>query len=262
MSMFPIIIVLLVAFVAFVFALQFFVGRNLTTATAQLQALNAEYNRRQEELRLRVKEAERQYNELMAKARAEAEQILARARQEAESTKSRTVEEARAESDRIIHMAMSSRDALRKEIEQEMERRTIERACEMIRQSLPLGFRQQIQTLWIEELFHNGLAQLDRSRFLGNGNRRLRMEPEHAPSRVTNRDRPVEFHRVLQHRLQLIKILGGQKGQPRNRRQIGDVKNTVMRDAVVADQPGPVHRENNRQILDADVMNHLVVPAL
>ena len=161
MSLLPILIVMLVCFVAMIVILQFVVGRSLTSATAQLQGLNAEYGRRQEELKQRVKEAERQYDELMAKAKTEAEQVVARAKQEAESAKSRTLEEARAESARIIHLAMASRDALRKEIEQEMERRSIDRACEMIREALPAAFRQQIQTHWLEELLKNGWGALD-----------------------------------------------------------------------------------------------------
>jgi vacuolar-type H+-ATPase subunit H len=161
MSFLPILVIVLVFFIGGVIVLQMLFGRQVTHATAQLQALNAEYTRRQEELKERIKEAERQYDELMAKARTEAEQMVLHAKQEAESTKARTVEEARAESDRIIHMAMTSRDAIRKEIEQDMERRTIDRACEMIRAALPAVFRRQIQSHWLEELLADGRGTLD-----------------------------------------------------------------------------------------------------
>ena len=44
--------------------------------------------------------------------------------------------------------------------------------------------------------------------------------------------------------------------------QVGDVEDAVVRRAVVADQAGAVHREDDGQLLQADVVDDLVVGAL
>ena len=48
----------------------------------------------------------------------------------------------------------------------------------------------------------------------------------------------------------------------RDRAQVRDVVGAVVRRAVVADQPGAVHAEHDVQLLEADVVDDLVVRAL
>ena len=162
MSFWPLFVLLVVAFIAMVVVLRQIMARHLTDATAHLQDLSAEYTRRQEELKERLATAEQQYQEQVARAKAEADRILAAARQEVESTKASLMEEARLESERIVRQAMDSRDGLRRELERQIEDRAVERACELIEGALPEDVRREIQTVWLEELFRNGLAQFDR----------------------------------------------------------------------------------------------------
>ena len=44
--------------------------------------------------------------------------------------------------------------------------------------------------------------------------------------------------------------------------QIGDIIDTGMRRAVIANHPGPVNGEANRQILDRHIMHNLIIAAL
>ena len=161
MSFWPFLILQLALFVAMVAGLRRLISRNLTSASAHLQGLNAEYAKRHEELKQRAGEAESQYTEQMDRAKAEAEQFVVQARQEAESSKAQVLEEARLESERIVQQGLETRDALRKEIEQIMERRAVERACELIQEVLPGHFRRDLQSQWLTELLQNGLTQLD-----------------------------------------------------------------------------------------------------
>jgi ATP synthase F1 delta subunit len=162
MSFWPLFVLLIVAFVAMVVVLRQIMARHLTRATTHLQDLSAEYTRRQEELKERLATAEQQYQEQVARAKAEADRILAAARQEAESAKAAQLEEARLESERVVRQAMDTREALRKELERQLEARAVERACEFIEGALSEDVRQQLQTVWLEELFRNGLSQFDR----------------------------------------------------------------------------------------------------
>lgn len=164
MSFWPLLVIQLVVFAGLVIGIRRLLSRNLTDASTHLQGLNAEYARRHEELKTRLEEAERQYKEQMARAQAEAEQLIAQARQEAESSRAKLLEEAHAESERVVQQGLQSRDALRKEIDHMVDVRAIERACELIQQVLPGQLREDIQSHWLDELIHNGLAQLDQVR--------------------------------------------------------------------------------------------------
>ncbi len=167
MSYLILILILLVVFAGMVMGLRYFVQRNLADATAHLQTLNAEYTQRHEELKQRIQEAEQEYNERLARAKAEAEQLIAQARQESDVSKAQTLEEARLESERIVQQGLASRDGLRKELEQAMELRAIERARELLQQTLPSQLRQETQAHWVDELIQRGMAQLDQVKLNG-----------------------------------------------------------------------------------------------
>jgi len=98
----------------------------------------------------------------MQRAKQEAEQFILQARREADTVLSECLDGARKESEQIVQQALDTRDALRKELEQAMETRAVERACEIIQFALPEPVRREMQTHWIQEIIHNGLAQLER----------------------------------------------------------------------------------------------------
>jgi F-type H+-transporting ATPase subunit b len=162
MSFLPFLVLQVVIFIALVLVLRRVLSRNVTDAAAHLQGLSAEYSRRQAELTRRLEESERQYQEQVTRARTEAERMIAGARQEAESLRVKRLEEARVESERIVQQALESRDSFRKELERELETRAVQRACELIQETLPMELRRDIQSKWLEELFRDGLVQLDR----------------------------------------------------------------------------------------------------
>ena len=162
MSFWPFLVLQVIIFIALVIVLRRILSQNLINAAAHLQGLNAEYTRRHEELKQRMEQAEKQYSEQTARAKIEGEQLVNLARQEAESSRAKLLEEAHRESERIVQQGMESRDAIRKELEQSMERRAIERACELLQTTLPRPLREEIQSYWLEELLQNGLNQLDR----------------------------------------------------------------------------------------------------
>ncbi len=156
----PFIVLQIVIFIALVVVLRRALSRNLTEAASHLQGLSADYSRRQEELKQRLQEAEQQYTERMAKVKTEAEQLMTQAKQEAESSRGKLLEEARSESERIVQQGLESRNALRKELEQAMEARAIERACELLRELLPEELRREVQARYLRELIQDSVGQL------------------------------------------------------------------------------------------------------
>ena len=155
-------LVLIVAFAVLVVLLRYLMKQNFTDAAGHLQELSADYGKKQEELKQRLQESEQQYEEQISRARSEAERLVAEARQEVESLRTRRLEEARLESERIVQQGMETRDALRKEMERQIDGRAIQRACELIQEALPEAFRREIQQRWLEDLFQDGLTQLSR----------------------------------------------------------------------------------------------------
>ena len=162
MSFVPFLMLQVAIFIGLVVALRLILKRNLTDAAARLQSLSVDYTRRHEELKQRLTEGEQQYREQMARAKAEAEQLVARTKQETEAGRAQLLEDAHLESERIVQQALESRDALRNELQRAMEARALERACELIQETLPGELRHAIQARWLEELLRNGLAELDR----------------------------------------------------------------------------------------------------
>ncbi len=161
MSVLPFLVIQLVIFVALVMILRLIISRNLTDASGRLQRLSAEYAQRQEELKTRLDEVEQQYTERIARAQVDADRIAAQARQEAELGKTKTLEEARAESERIVQQGMESREALRKDLDQHISQRALERACELVQHVFPGEIRRELQAQWMDDLISNGFSQLD-----------------------------------------------------------------------------------------------------
>ena len=161
MSFLPFLLIQLLAFGILVVWLRQLLSRNLTDAAARLQGLNAEYSRRHEELKQHLGEAEQQYKDQMTRAKTEAERIIAQAKQEAESSKTRVIGEARAESEHLMQKTLESREALKQELEREMDARAIEQACKLVQEVLPGQLRREVQSYWLDELIQNGLAHLD-----------------------------------------------------------------------------------------------------
>ena len=167
MVIIPILLVLLTAFVALVVILRWFMGRYATTATARLQDLSQDYLRKQEELKKRLEESERHYQEQLAKAQEEARQLKAQAIREANAERTQMLEQARQEAERIVQQAMQARDAIQREFTQSVELKAVDRACELLRQVLPEGFRESVHHQWVEQLLQNGL--LDEQQAQGTG---------------------------------------------------------------------------------------------
>ena len=156
----PLLVFLVLVFVTLAVLLRYMMKQHFMTAAAHPQELSVDYSHREEELKQRLQGAEQQYGEQLARARAEADRMVTDAKQEAESLRARRLEEARLESERIVQQGMESRDALRKEVERQLEVRAIQRACELIHEALPEPFRREIQRQWLDDLFKDGLSHL------------------------------------------------------------------------------------------------------
>ena len=151
-----------VIFTALALVLKRLMGRHATTATAHLQGLTQDYLKKQDELKKRLEEAESQYQTTLAKARVEVQEIKMQSAREAEETGRKIQEEARKEADRIMSQATQAKEALRAEMAKEMDRKSVEIACRLIREVFPQQLQESAHHRWMEEVIGNGLLRLDR----------------------------------------------------------------------------------------------------
>ena len=86
--------------------------------------------------------------------------------------------------------------------------------------------------------------------------------PSALAARVAQRDRAVVVERGAQHVRQHRLVARRHQHDVRQAAQVGDVEGAVVGRAVVADEPGAVHREHDVELLQADVVDDLVVGAL
>jgi F0F1-type ATP synthase membrane subunit b/b' len=159
MSFLPFLLLQIVIFAGLVAVLRKVLSRSATDTAAHLEGLSAEYSRRQEELKKRLEESERQYNEQVGKGKEESQRLVVEAKQEASNLKAKALADAREESERIVHQGVETRDALRRDIEREINAKALERANDLIQRALPLSLREELQTHWFDELFRDGLAK-------------------------------------------------------------------------------------------------------
>ncbi len=81
-------------------------------------------------------------------------------------------------------------------------------------------------------------------------------------SRITHRGRPRLQHGRVHHVRQLILVFGNHVDDVGNAAQIADVEQPVVRGTIISGEPASIHAEDNRQVLQANVMHDRVKGAL
>ena len=158
----PIVVVLVMIFAILLIALRVFMRQNLSSATAHLQGMSQDYLRKHDELKKRLEEAERFYQEQMAKAQEESAELKSQALRDAEAERQRAVSQAHEEAERIIQQANQTREALRRELVQSMDQRAVEQALRLLQTALPEPLRQAAHVRWVDGLLSNGLISVER----------------------------------------------------------------------------------------------------
>jgi len=150
----------LVVFAALVIVLKRVLTKNIISATSHLDELNQEYLKKEEDLKRRLDEAAQKAGEIVRKAEEEA-QILRKNTAEAAKTESEnTILQAKAKADEIMKQADKSRQTLLTEMEQRITVGAIDKAAQLIQDTLPAKLRQDAHAQWITDLMEEGLGQL------------------------------------------------------------------------------------------------------
>ena len=83
-----------------------------------------------------------------------------------------------------------------------------------------------------------------------------------AAARVTHRARAIQRHRGVEHLAAFVFVRRGHYRHIGNATQVTQIKAARMGRAIGSHQPGAVNRQHDRQILQGDIVNQLVIGAL
>jgi len=151
-------------FVGLIFMFRKIMTQNVVSATKHIDALNQDYARKEQEINRQLEEIKQKSQETLAKARNEAEEYKTQVLKETQEERDGIIKQARSQSEAIIQQADKSRNLLLLEIEERIDKVSIDKACELIECTLPEQFKQDVHTHWVEELIEGGFAQLEHVR--------------------------------------------------------------------------------------------------
>ncbi len=155
------IIVMVGVFAGLLMMMRKIMSQNVSAATKHLDEMNQDFLKKEEELNRRLSEAETQSKQIVIKASQEAMELKAKMLKDAETARDEILQQARAQSQAIIDQAEKSRQVLLTEMDQHIAKGASARAVELISQTLPDSFKQQVHTHWIEELIENSFTAVE-----------------------------------------------------------------------------------------------------
>lgn len=150
----------LIVFAVLVFFLRLIFSRNVSTATAHLHELNADYSQKLDEAKKRQAEADKYYDDMITKAKAEAEKSKVQILTETRETQGAMLNEARKQSADIVSQAANAREEMIQGIKAEIEVRSTEKAAEMLGLILPDIITKDLHNDWVDDLLKNGLGDI------------------------------------------------------------------------------------------------------
>jgi len=151
-------------FIGLIFMLRRIMVRNIASATTHLDSLSQDYAKRDEELHKQMEEAAQKSQEILQSAHDEAERIKIEAAKEAGEEKERVVAQGRKQASDIVEQADKSCHVLLAEINEKVAQQAVDKACELIEQTLPKEFKEKVHLYWAEELIENGFSSIERLR--------------------------------------------------------------------------------------------------
>lgn len=155
----------LILFAGLLFFLRNTLTQNVTKATAHLTELYQEYTTREENAKKRLEEAETFYDQTVLKAKTDAEKKSVQILKETHETHETLLREARMQSDDILVRANKARETLLNEIEQKVQEKAMDQACDWVQHMLPPELSRGMHGKWLEELSDHGLEDLERLNF-------------------------------------------------------------------------------------------------
>lgn len=145
-----VIIVQVILFIGLVLGLRWILISSTYNETNRLQQLNTENTQKARDLDAKISDVESEYRDKMAKADIEVRQMREEAKKEANELKESIIAKSKLDGGRIIQQALSTKDEIRMEIEEQMAENSVTLSHKIFQQIL--GSEEQ-------RLVHDGLLE-------------------------------------------------------------------------------------------------------
>ena len=156
------ILIQVIIFGGLIFILRKVLTQNVVLATKHIEELNQDYAKKETELNRQMEEVKQKSDEILKKAQEEAQQTRQQIIKETEAEKDRVLQQTHTQSEELIEQADKSRQLLIGEINDRIAKEAVNKACELIQDTLPEQFKREVHQHWIEELLDSGFAQFER----------------------------------------------------------------------------------------------------
>lgn len=156
------IVIQVIIFGGLIFILRSILSQNVNLATRHLDELNNDYTQKETGLKRQLEEAQKRAAEIVAKAQEEAQQNKARLMTETETQRNKLLQETHTQAEELMQQADKSRQMLLAEIQDRIAKEAVDKACELIHDTLPEQFKLNAHQHWIEELMDSGFVQFER----------------------------------------------------------------------------------------------------
>ena len=156
------VVMMVVIFGGLILVLRKVLSQNVSLATRHLEELNDDYAKKEADLKRQLEDVRQKSEEIIRKAQEEAQQSKARLMKEAEAQKAKLLQETHTQAEELMQQADKSRQLLLDDIKDRIAREAVDKACELIHDTLPEQFKLKVHEHWIEELMDSGLEQLER----------------------------------------------------------------------------------------------------
>jgi len=156
------VIMMIFVFGGMILILRKLLSQNVSLATRHLEDLNDDYAKKEADLKRQLEDVRQKAEEIVRKAQEEATQIKARLLKEAEEQKAKLLQDTHTQTEELMQQADKSRQMLLSEIKQRVAQEAVDKACQLIEETLPEQFKLDVHRHWIEELMGSGFDQFER----------------------------------------------------------------------------------------------------
>ena len=154
-------VMMVVIFGGLILVLRKVLSQNVSLATRHLEELNDDYAKKEADLKRQLEDVRQKSEEIIRKAQEEAQQSKAQLMKEAEAQKAKLLQETHTQAEELMQQADKSRQMLLDEIKGRIAKEAVDKACELIHDTLPEAFKLKVHEHWIAELMDSGLEQLE-----------------------------------------------------------------------------------------------------
>lgn len=156
------VVMMVVIFGGLILVLRKMLSQNVNLATRHLEDLNDDYVKKEADLKRQLEDVRQKAEEIVRKAQEEAAQVKAQLLKDAEAQKAKLLQETHTQAEELMQQADKSRQLLLDDIKDRIAKEAVDKACELIEETLPEQLKLKAHQHWIEELMESGFAQFER----------------------------------------------------------------------------------------------------